>query len=95
MTELVFGKHFFKYYKKYFLYFIIGIAFLVFVNIIQTDIPNLLGQIIDILNDYNVDSSNPDGIVSSVNSIIFTVIKIVAAVAVGRFIWRIPYFWNI
>ena len=50
MKILVFGKHFVKYYFKYFIFFALGIGILVLVDIAQLDIPRLLGEIIDYLH---------------------------------------------
>ena len=46
---MLFGKYVNKYYAKYAILFIIGIAALIAVDFIQTLIPEYLGEVVDIL----------------------------------------------
>ena len=46
---MLFGKYVNKYYLKYAILFIIGIAALIAVDFIQTLIPEYLGEVVDIL----------------------------------------------
>ena len=86
---MVFGKHFVKYYFKYFIFFALGIGILVLVDIAQLDIPRLLGEIIDYLQTYDKTGA---GEISVVNGLVFEIIKVVAIVSLGRVFWRLLIF---
>lgn len=81
---MLFGKYINKYYLKYAIYFIIGIAALIAVDWIQLYIPEFLGEVVKILQE-NGDKSR-----------IFTlglyVLLVAAGMFVGRFLWRITLF---
>ncbi len=78
---MIYGKHLNKYYKKYFLHFLIGVASLAIVDLLQTKVPLIIGNI-------------TDGIIAgSVNeklllneALYLTLIGL--AIAGGRFVWR-------
>ncbi len=82
---MLFGKHFFKYYIKFGLYFLSGIVILVFVDWFQLDIPKLVGSIIDILGQ-----EAPD--LPLIYRSIGTIALLALGVAIGRFIWRFTIF---
>lgn len=86
---MVFGKHFIKYYFKYFLFFALGIAVLIVVDIAQLDIPRLLGNIINTLKNYVPGQEANQGVI---NGFILEIIKIVLIVSVGRVLWRLLIF---
>ncbi len=48
---MLFGKYINKYYLKYLPFLLFGIAALIFVDLVETQLPEYLGNIIDILND--------------------------------------------
>ena len=51
---MVFGKHFYKYYFRYFHTFIIGALALILVDLFQLEIPEIVGQIIDAIKDQSL-----------------------------------------
>jgi ATP-binding cassette, subfamily B, multidrug efflux pump len=82
---MLLGKHFRKYYLKYGLYFLVGIAVLVLVDWYQLDIPKLVGGIID-----NLKSGNPDG--SAIEASIWRIAVLATGITLGRFLWRFTIF---
>lgn len=85
---MVFGKHINKYYKKYFWYFFFGILTLIFVDYIQTFIPEITGRIVNEIVDGNISESNLTLLLTEV----FYIGLIGAGMFVGRFLWRICIF---
>lgn len=78
---MIFGKYLNKYYKKYFFHFLIGIIALGIVDLLQTRVPLIIGNI-------------TDGIVSGgisekylVNRALYLVL-IGLVIALGRLVWR-------
>ena len=82
---MLFGKHFRKYYIKYGLFFLAGIAVLVYVDWIQLDIPKLVGGIIDAL-----DTSSPD--TQLIEKSIIRIAILAGIITFGRFLWRYTIF---
>lgn len=79
---MVFGKTINEYYKKYWLYFLIGVIFLIIVDYAQIEIPVYLRNIIDGLVQGTIEE---EGIVSNIGWITVMAGIIVA----GRFLWRV------
>lgn len=79
---MVFGKTINEYYKKYWLYFLIGVIFLIIVDYAQIEIPVYLRNIIDGLVQGTIEE---EGIVSNIGWITLMAGIIVA----GRFLWRV------
>ena len=84
---MVFGKHFFKYYFRYFHTFIIGALALVLVDLFQLEIPEIVGNIIDAIKDQTLHKE-------LLLSFVERMLIIAAIVFVGRFLWRICIFGN-
>ncbi len=84
---MLFGKYINKYYLKYGIFFLIGIAVLVFVDIIQLLIPQYLGTIVDELNGTGADVNY-----ELITRVVMYVIFVAAGMFVGRIIWRITIF---
>lgn len=84
---MVFGKHFYKYYFRYFHTFILGALALVIVDLFQLEIPEIVGQIIDAIKDQTL---------SKEMLLAFTeqLLTVAVIVFVGRFLWRICIFGN-
>ena len=82
---MLLSKHFRKYYLKYGLYFLVGIAVLIAVDWLQLDIPKLVGGIIDTLKQ-----TNPD--VDQIESSIIRIGILAASITLGRFLWRYTIF---
>ncbi len=88
---MLFGKHINKYYLKYGILFLIGLAALIVVDYVQLEIPNIIGTIIDGLE---LKTLAKEDVVVFIKDIVIYGIIIVA----GRFLWRIFIFgtsWRI
>lgn len=88
---MLFGKHINKYYLKYGILFLIGLAALVVVDFVQLEIPNIIGTIIDGLK---LKTLAKEDVVVFVKDIAIFGLIIVG----GRFLWRIFIFgtsWRI
>ncbi len=81
---MLFGKYVNKYYLKYAILFILGIAALIAVDWIQTYIPEFLGKVIKILNE--------DGDKEEIIKLGLYTIAVAGGMFLGRFIWRITLF---
>ena len=84
---MLLGKYINKYYLKYGIFFLIGIAVLVFVDVIQLQIPQYLGTIVDELNGTGADIN-----VDLISQIVMYVMLVAAGMFVGRVVWRITIF---
>jgi len=85
---MLFGKVLNKYYKKYALFFIIGIIALIAVDWIQLYIPEILGVIVDRLSP----GYNPDELFHEVLLYSIQVVVIALMMAALRITWRITIF---
>ena len=81
---MLFGKYVNKYYLKYAILFIIGIAALIAVDWIQLFIPEYLGQVVGILTT--------DGDKKLIIDLGIKVLLVAAGMFAGRFLWRITLF---
>ncbi len=84
---MIFGKHFTKYYFKYFISFLLGIVFLLVVDYAQLFIPEIVGSLIDGIE------AGEKGLSTSItknelDSSIIKLIIIAVVIFLGRFIWR-------
>lgn len=84
---MIIGKNVNKYYFKYIIYFIIGIAALVAVDIKQLDIPKIIGQIIDGIDKLTLTKNQ-------LKDFMLQILIIVTIMFIGRFLWRICIFGN-
>lgn len=83
---MLFEKHMRKYYKKYFLLYLIGIAALVMVDIAQLFIPEFLGDIVNVLKDMPSDAKE------KILNITIWIIGVAIVMFAGRMIWRFALF---
>ncbi len=90
---MVFGKHFSKYYLKYAFTFIVGIAALIFVDIFQLQLPDLIGELVDGIER---GEKGLEGAVTRemLLNFVYRLLIILAVVFAGRFLWRICIFGN-
>ena len=86
---LLWGKHIRKYYPIYFIFFLIGLASLVTVDYFQFRIPEILGNIVDIIRTEG--SIDPNS--SEFMNLIEQVLLVAAILFVGRIIWRVSLFF--
>ena len=84
---MVFGKHFYKYYFRYFHTFILGALALVLVDLFQLEIPEIVGQIIDAIKEQTLSKELLLGFTERL-------LIVAAIVFAGRFLWRICIFGN-
>lgn len=86
---LLWGKHIRKYYLKYGIFFLIGVAALVTVDYFQLRIPEVIGQIVDELNLNGSIDIHSEFFKSS----ILSVITVAVVMFLGRITWRISLFF--
>lgn len=82
---MLFGKHINKYYFRYILYFIVGIAALIVVDIAQLEVPPLFRVLIDSINNNTLEYSMLVDIVKKMLVLILIMFSC-------RFLWRIALF---
>ena len=82
---MLFGKYINVYYKKYWYLFLLGIITLVTIDFVQTYLPVALGDIVNMFQDGTATKD-------AVMNIVFQVVGIAFAVAIGRALWRILIF---
>ena len=85
---MLFGKYVNKYYLKYAILFILGIAALIAVDWIQTYIPEFLGKVIKVLNEFD----DKDLMMQEIAKLGLYTIAVAGGMFLGRFIWRITLF---
>ena len=84
---MLFGKHVNRYYLRYAHFFLLGIAALIFVDVFQLKIPDIIGDIIDNLHEKTLTS--PDLVEYMKRLGLIALIMFL-----GRFTWRICCFGN-
>lgn len=80
---MLFGKHINKFYKRYFIYFLLGITALIFVDYFQLLIPEVFGNIIDAINEGTIFADS-----KFLNRSIFIIGLVAFVMFIGRFTWR-------
>ena len=92
---MVFGKHINRYYLKYLGWLILGLISLVMVDYLQLEIPKLYRMVINGI-DFGYIVENGEQIPFDFNFLLdricMPMVKIILAVVVGRFLWRICFF---
>ena len=92
---MVIGKHFTKYYLKYWYFFLLGIAALIVVDYFQLLIPEYVGIIVDGMNLEMIELGNNTALTSeALKEIILKMCIVAAIVFSGRFLWRVCIFGN-
>ena len=92
---MIFGKHINRYYLKYALWLIFGLAALVMVDFLQLEIPKLYRSIINGMNlgYVMVDGTQvPFTMDFVLDHICMSMVWIILAMVFGRFLWRICFF---
>ena len=87
---MLFGRYINKYYLKYAIFFIIGVAALVVVDIAQLFIPEYLGEVVDILTES--DGALTAEMKSRILYIIIATLVISGVMMLGRMLWRFTIF---
>jgi len=92
---MIFGKHINRYYLKYGLFLLLGLASLAAVDYLQLIIPNLYQMVVNGMNQGYVVA---DGVQTAfdmeflVRRICMPMVWVVLAIVVGRFLWRVMFF---
>lgn len=92
---MIFGKHINKYYIKYGLWLLLGLASLALVDYMQLVIPNLYQQVINGMNMgyVTVDGARvPFDMDFLLDRVCMPMVGIIVAMVFGRFLWRICIF---
>lgn len=84
---MVIGKHFSKYYLKYLFTFILGALTLVIVDLAQLEIPEIVGEIVDGIENKILTKE-------LLIDLTKTSLIVAAIVFFGRFLWRVCIFGN-
>ena len=89
---MLFSKYLNKYYLKYLLLYVIGIAALIFVDRIQLFVPQFLAQLVGIFENAGKTGFFTDEMIAEVNKIVLYTLLIGAGLMTGRMIWRFTLF---
>ena len=93
---MIIGKHINRYYIRYALWLLFGLAALVLVDFLQLEIPKLYRTVIDGMDSGLVN--HPDGTQAPftmdyvLDGICLPMVKIILAMIFGRFLWRLCFF---
>ena len=87
---MLFGRYINKYYLKYAIFFIIGVAALVMVDIAQLFIPEYLGEIVDTLT--NAEGPLTAEMKSRLLYIVISTLVVAGVMMLGRMLWRFTIF---
>ena len=92
---MIFGKHINRYYLKYALWLITGLAALVMVDYLQLEIPKLYRMLINGMNSgvvvYRGQQVTFD-MAFVIDRICMPMVGIMSAMIIGRFLWRVCFF---
>jgi len=94
-TAVIFGKHINRYYLKYALWLIGGLLTLAMVDAMQMEIPKLYRMVIDGMSYGHILENGtkiPFTMELVVDGICLPMVKVILAIVVGRFLWRICFF---
>lgn len=86
---MLLGKYLNKYYLRYALFFIIGIASLIVIDYFQTLMPEYLGQLVGLFSNSTDGTIN----VESMNNMIVSILILGVVLFLGRIIWRLSIFY--
>ena len=92
---MIFGKHINRYYLKYALWLIAGLAALVMVDYLQLEIPKLYRMLINGMNSGVVEyggSLETFNMAFVIDRICMPMVGIMMAMIMGRFLWRVCFF---
>ena len=84
---MIFGKRVNKYYLKYIGYIVLGIIALIFVDIVQLEIPEITGAIVDGIKEKSLTRE-------LLINYMWQLLVIVTIMFIGRFLWRICILGN-
>ena len=91
--NVIFGKHINKFYLKYWYLIVVGVAALILVDVVQLEIPNIVGSIVRGLNKYTDETVEADKLtIEALKLLVIRLPMIAIAMFCGRFLWRITIF---
>ncbi len=85
---MLLGKYVNKFYLKYGIFFLIGVAALVAVDYLQLFIPEYLGEVVNLLHVPAGEQIN----IEAISKIVLYVVFVAIGMFVGRIIWRVAVF---
>ena len=88
----MFNKHFRKYIFKYSIPLLIGIAVLVFIDYVQTNVPIIIGDIINLLDKFDKSEVTEIFAKDELLNLTVSLITVVAITGLGRVFWRLAIF---
>lgn len=86
---MLFGKYINQYYKRFALFFILGIVALIAVDWLQLYIPELLGEIVGLFSKDYVEETILNEVLSITSKVLFLAI----GMFIGRVVWRLTLFY--
>ena len=92
---MIFGKHINRYYLRFAPMLLFGLAALIMVDYLQLEIPKLYGAVVNGMNSGYafVDGVQvPFDMVYVLDHICMPMIKVILAIILGRFLWRLCFF---
>ena len=92
---MIFGKHINRYYLKYGPMLLLGLLALVAVDYLQLEIPQLYGMVVNGMNAGFVEIDGVQVLFDLdfvLDRICMPMVRIILAIVVGRFLWRVCFF---
>ncbi len=92
---MIFGKHINRYYLKYALMLIFGLAALIMVDVLQLEIPKFYRMVINGMDTGVVDVAEgqvPFDLDFLLDRICMPMVGVILAMVTGRFLWRVCFF---
>ena len=92
---MIFGKHINRYYLRYALWLLLGLAALVGVDYLQLEIPKLYGMVLNGMNEGFVEVNGAEVAFTFdflLDQICMPMVRVILCIIVGRFLWRVCFF---
>ena len=92
---MIFGKHINRYYLRYGLWLLLGLAALVLVDALQLEIPKFYRMVIDGMTYGSVDMDGTTMVFNMallLDKICMPMVVVIICMILGRFLWRICFF---
>ena len=92
---MIFGKHINRYYLRYGLWLLLGLAALVLVDVLQLEIPKFYRMVIDGMTYGSVDMDGTTMVFNMallLDKICMPMVVVIICMILGRFLWRICFF---
>ncbi len=86
---MMFSKAINRYYIKFLPLFLLGIVSLLVVDLAQLEIPVIIGDLVDSLEEFRAGERSAAEAREAVTNILLTLVLITVLIIVGRFLWRI------